>query len=132
MQILKKENWWIWLLLFIFSSGTSNIVLAAMLNLFDKEAWYANWKNWLIGACCLFVPVMIMFGVFVIQLSCLAAAKLKVPGKEIYLSPSIWILLMIVPFIGWALFVVMMMYVLIWTIVMLYRGEGEKYIKENV
>ena len=39
---------------------------------------------------------------------------------------------MIVPFIGWALFVVMMMYVLIWTIVMLYRGEGEKYIKENV
>src|SRR5574344_532783 len=60
MKILKKENWWIWLLLFIFSSGTSTLVLGALLDVFDKEAWYIRWTKkipkWLIiGIIGLFV-----------------------------------------------------------------------------
>ena len=42
MKILKRENWWIWLLLMLFSSGSSNIVLGALLDVYDKNAWYAN------------------------------------------------------------------------------------------
>ena len=45
MEILKKENYWIWLLLFFFSGGSSNLVLGALLDVFDKNAWYAKPKN---------------------------------------------------------------------------------------
>lgn len=127
MNILKKENWWIWLMLFLFSSGGSTIILGALLDVFDKNAWYANWKNWLIAFLCLIFPAFIMAFVFLIQITCLTAAKLEVPGKEIYLSPTIWILLLILPVIGWVLFSVLYLYISIWTIVMLYRGKGEKY-----
>ncbi len=127
MKILKKENWWIWLMLFIFSSSGSTIILGALLDVFDKKAWYANWKNWLIAFLCLIFPLFIMMSVFLVQITCLTASKLEVPGKEIYLSPSIWILLLIIPIIGWILFFVLYMYISIWTIVMLYRGKGEKY-----
>ena len=48
MNILKKENWWIWLLLFLFSEGTSVLVLGAILDVFDKNAWYAKLKYWII------------------------------------------------------------------------------------
>ena len=43
MKILKKENWWVWLLLFLFSEGTSNLVLGALLDVYDKKAWYTKW-----------------------------------------------------------------------------------------
>jgi len=39
MNILKKENWWIWLLLLLFSNGTSPLVLGALLNVYNKDAW---------------------------------------------------------------------------------------------
>lgn len=38
MQILKKENWWIWLLLLLFSSGSSPLVLGALLNVYNKNS----------------------------------------------------------------------------------------------
>ena len=63
-----------------------------------------------------------------IQLSCNVAAKLDVPGKEIYLSPYVWILCLVVPVIGWIMLMVMLLYIEIWTIVSLYKGNGEKYI----
>lgn len=30
MKILKRENWWIWLLLTLFSQGSSTLVLGAL------------------------------------------------------------------------------------------------------
>lgn len=129
MNILKKENWWVWLLIFLFSNGTGMIVLGALLDVFDKNAWYVNWKYWLIGFLCFVFPVFIMASIFLIQIACKTAAKLDVPGKEIYLSPYIWAVLLIVPILGWILLSVMMIYITIWPIVMLYRGAGEKYIK---
>lgn len=131
MDILKRENWWIWLMLFIFTGGTSTIVLAALLNLFDKKAWYANWKNWLIAFLCLIFPIIIMFYIFIIEMLCKVAAKLKVPGHEIYLSPAIWIVLLIIPIIGWALFMIELIYLVVWIIIMLYRGNGERFIGER-
>ncbi|MDD3187010.1 MAG: hypothetical protein PHD02_00855 [Bacilli bacterium] len=129
MKILKQENWWVWLLLFIFSEGTSNVVLGALLGVFDKNAWYAKWKNWALGLICFIFPAFIMAAVFIIQITCLTAAKLNVKGSEYYLSPFVWLLLLIIPVIGWSLMMIMMAYIYIWTIVALYKGEGNKYAK---
>ncbi len=151
MKILKKENWWIWLLLLIFSQATSILVLGALVDVFDKKAWYAKGKNWLLALLSVFVLFFlipttsvelnfiqaltgsivvpyIMAMVFFVQIVALTAAKLEVPGKEIYLSPYIWLLCLIIPILGWTMLIVMFLYLTIWTVVMLYRGAGEKFI----
>lgn len=128
MKILKRENWWIWLLLLLFSSGSSTLVLGALLDVYDKDAWYTKWQYWVIGLLALALPFTIMLIVFNIEILSKTAAKLNVPGKEIYLSPYIWLILLILPFIGWIFLIVMVIYLYAWTIVMLYRGAGEKYI----
>ena len=92
MELLKKENWWLWLILTIFTGGSNYIFLVVLLDCYDKDAWYANWKYWLIGFLCLVLPATIMFMVFIIEMTCKAASKLEVPGYEIYLSPYIWLL----------------------------------------
>ncbi len=129
MKILKKENWWVWLLLLIFGNGAGNILLGALLDVFDKNAWYAKWQNWLLGFVCFFFPFFIMLTIFYIQINCQVAAKLNVPGKEVYLSPYIWLLLAIIPIFGWIFLPILAIYTTIWPVVMLYRGAGEQYIK---
>lgn len=128
MKILERKNWWIWLLLTLFSQGSSIFVLGALLDVYKKDAWYANWKYWLLGIICLFFPFSIMVIVFTIQILCLTAAKLDVKGKELYLSPYIWILGVIIPFMGWACIAIGFVYLEIAILVELYNGNGEKYI----
>ena len=82
MSLLKRENYWIWLLLLLFSNGTSNICLGAMVGVFDKNAWYAKPKNWILGAVCFIFPVFIMASIFYIQILCETAKKLDVKGSE--------------------------------------------------
>ncbi|MDD2435417.1 MAG: hypothetical protein PHO63_04100 [Bacilli bacterium] len=150
MKILKRENWWIWLILLLLSQTTSILVLGALLGVYDKKAWYAKGKNWywalvsvlilflimletmettfvLIFSASIMVPYLMVL-VFYFQILCLTAAKLEVPGKEIYLSPYIWLLCLIIPILGWVMFMVMFLYLIIWMIVMLRRGSGEQYI----
>ena len=129
MKILKRENWWIWLLLTLFSQGASTLVLGALLDVYKKEAWYANWRYWLFGLLCLFFPFMIMVAVFTIQILCETAAKLDIPGHEIYLSHYLWVLAAIIPIIGWACIGVGLIYLEVFSIVNLYYGKAEKYIK---
>lgn len=129
MKVLKKENWWAWLLLMLGSEGTSTFVLGALLDVYKKDAWYAKWYYWLIGVICFLFPAGIMLCVFSIQILSLVAAKLDVNGKEIYLSPYIWILGLIVPIIGWIAIFALIIYLEIGVIVRLYKGAGEKYIK---
>ena len=129
MNLLKRENYWIWIILLIFSNGASNIVLGALLDLFDKKAWYAKPKNWLLGFVCFIFPAFIMFIVLQIEMLCKVNAKLKTPGSELYLSPYVWIACLIVPIIGWILFFVTLLYLSIWPIVMIHRGNAEKFIK---
>ncbi|HPF83250.1 MAG TPA: hypothetical protein PLV83_03665 [Bacilli bacterium] len=129
MNILKKENWWVWLLIMFFSSGTGVIVLAALLDCYDKDEWYAQKKYWLIALACLIFPVSIMAMVFVLTMLCRVCAKLNVPGKELYLSPYVWLLFLIIPIIGWIFILVTVLYLNIWHVVALYKGEGEQYIK---
>lgn len=166
MKILKKENWWIWFLLFLFSSGTSNLVLGALLDVYREEAWYAKWikkiPKWLLvslpflyflcfiilgltGAASggeltgttFFVAAIMSFAflfiwicvmVFFVQILCQTSAKLEVPGHEFYLSSYVWILCLIIPYIGWVFVPVMLLYLNIANIIMLYRGKGEKFL----
>lgn len=127
MNLLKRENWGIWLLLLLLSSGSSTVVLSAMFDMFDKNAWYAKWYYWVIGLV-LVIPFPIMFYVFYIDMTCKAAAKLEVKGKEYYLSPYVWIIMLIIPFIGWITFIVLYLYINIAILVNLKNGKGEKYI----
>ena len=152
MKILKRENWWFWLLLQIVSNGSSLFVLGALLDIYDKKAWYAKWKNWFIPfviwlvICMIMIisgkvhinissiistilmPTMIMYFILDVQVMSQVAAKLNVPGKELYLSSYIWLICLIIPIIGWIMLIVMLIYLEVWPLVMLYRGEGEKYI----
>lgn len=127
MKILKKENWWVWLLLFLFSEGSSNLVLGALLDVYDKNAWYTKWYIWVIGLV-LIIPFGIMITAFTLEILSKTAAKLDVKGSEYYLSPYIWIILIIIPFIGWIAFVALMLYLEIAILVKLHAGNGEKYI----
>jgi uncharacterized membrane protein YhaH (DUF805 family) len=127
MKILKKENWWVWLLLLLFSQGSSNFVLGALLDVYDKKAWYTRWYIWVIGLV-LIIPFGVMITVFTLQILSKTAAKLDVKGSEYYLSPYIWIILIIIPFIGWIAFAALTLYLEIAILVKLHAGNGEKYI----
>lgn len=168
MELLKKENWWIWLMLAFLSGGSSILVLGALLDLYDHEAWYYRWMKKfpkgvvivvgiIIGFVALFSPFILSFMavvdipqtnflpfmilsillfiymlvslvllIFQIQILAQVNAKLQTPGSEIYLSPYVWILGLIIPIIGWIMLLVMYVYLQIWYLVMLYRnGESQ-------
>lgn len=127
MKLLKKENWWIWLLLFIFNEGTSIICLGALLDVYDKKSWYTKWYIWIIGLI-LIIPITVMIITFNIQILSRSAQKLDVKGSDYYLSPYIWIILLIIPIVGWIILIVLIFYLYIAVIVKLYKGCGEKYI----
>lgn len=124
MKILKKENWWIWLLLALFGGGSSVIILGALLDVYDKNAWYTKWYIWVLGI----LAFNIAPSVFCLQITCKTAAKLDVKGHEYYLSPYIWIILLIIPVIGWITFIALLLYINIAILVKLHAGNGEKYI----
>ncbi len=114
-------------MLLIFSGGSSTIVLGALLNVFDKNTWYCKWYIWVIGFV-LVLPFAVMLYTFQISLIAKTAAKLDVKGKDYYLSPYVWIILIIIPFIGWIIFGILYFYLIIDIIVKLHDGNGEKYI----
>lgn len=124
MKILKKENWWIWLLLALFGGGSSVIILGALLDVYDKNAWYTKWYIWVLGI----LAFNIAPSVFCLQITCKTAAKLDVKGHEYYLSPYIWIIFLIIPVIGWITFIALLLYINIAILVKLHVGNAEKYI----
>ena len=126
MSLLKQKYWYISLILTLCVGDVYSVILAYMLDLFDKDAWYTKWYYWFLGVICLVFPVFIMFAIFEMQMLVKVCEKLSVPGSEIYGSVYTWILCLIVPIIGWILLLVMYIYLNVWKIVMLYKGEGEK------
>ncbi|MFV0249461.1 MAG: hypothetical protein ACK5HP_00245 [Bacilli bacterium] len=128
MKLLKKENWLVNLILMILSEGFYAFILGHYLKVYKKDAWYRNKFYWIFGTLLFFFPVLIMFSIFNIQIMCSISKKLEVPGSEIYCSPYVWILCLILQVIGWSLFIIMLIYILIWPSVMIYRGNAEQYI----
>lgn len=129
MSIVKKENWWLCLIINIFTLGLFFFVLAYAFHLYDKNAWYHNKWYWILGAICLIFPVFVMLLVFNIQMIVKTANALKVPGSQIYTLPYFWILGIIIPIIGWAILIAFYIYLLIWPNFMLKKGNGEELIK---
>ena len=128
MKIIKKENWWVWLLLLLFSYGTSNIVLGALLDVYDKNAWYTKRIYWFSAAICFIFPVILMFIIFLIQISVKVAHSLNVDGDKIYDNVYAWILCLIIPIVGWIMLIVMYLYINVFSAVAIYNGNGEKYL----
>lgn len=127
MKILKKEYWWCFLLLF-FSGGTAITLLGALLDVFDENSWYAKWYIWLIGII-LILPFVVMISAFYIEILSKISAKLEISGSDYYLSPYIWIILFIIPFIGWIFLIILILYLIINILIKLHSGAGEIYIK---
>lgn len=123
--MLKKENWFIYFIMMIFTFGGYIIIPASQLKLFQKDKWYSNYKYWLFGALALFLPVFIMLVVLVIEMTVEVALKLKVDGSDIYGNPYVWIGLLIVPVIGWVLFLVMYIYLHFYIVINIKKGVLE-------
>ena len=129
MDLLKKENWGICLFLNLITGGIFYFVIAYFIKCYNKDAWYKKWQYWVFGTLCLVFPVFIMLMIFMIQINCQVASKLNVPGEKIYNTPYTWIILFIIPVLGWTLLIIMSIYVFIWPNIKLAQGEGEKYLK---
>lgn len=125
MGLLKKENWLVCLILTFLTQGVFIFVLGYFLKVYDKNAWYAKWYYWLIGCLLCFMPIIFMLTIFTIQISIEVSKKLEVPGSNIYSLPYTWILCLIVPIIGWSLFIIMELYITIWPSIMIKQGKGE-------
>ena len=122
MKLLKKNNFWIYLILNVITFGIFNIFIAAKLKLKDEDAWYSKWQYWFFGTCCLLFPVIIMFIVYVIEMNCKVCSKLKVSGSNIYSIPYSWILFIIIPIVGWVLLITMYLYVIIMPSIKVLQG----------
>ncbi len=129
MSLLKRENWFVNLLLLLMTQGFYGFALAHFLKQYKKDAWYHDYRYWVAAVLCFFFPVLLLGIIFMVQMLSSVAVKLNVPGKEIYGYPYAWILCLIVPIVGWTLLIVMWIYILVWTSVSLAHGEGEAYIE---
>ena len=129
MNLLKKENWWMWLLLFVITGGSAFIFLGYLLGCFDKKAWYNKPKNWIMGLVILVLPFIVMMSIFTIEMTCKSAKKLDVSNSEIYLYPVILLLMLCIPIIGWVIFIATIIYLVVSILIKLKNGEAEKYIE---
>lgn len=129
MKYLKKEKWFLCFILNILTFGMFTFYIAKKLNVYDKNAWYCNFSYWIISFLLGIVPALFLFIVFNIEISSKVCKKLSVPFEKYYSYPYIWILFLVVPVIGWSLFIVLYIYVHFWYVLYIKRGYGEKYKK---
>lgn len=127
-MLLNKKNWWIYLLFNIMTFGLINFIIADMMEIYDKNAWYTKKIYWLGALICFILPVIIMFIVFLIQISVEVAHSLNVDGDKIYDNVYVWILCLIIPIVGWIMLIVMYLYINVFSAVAIYNGEGAKYL----
>lgn len=123
--MLKKENWFIYFIMMIFTFGGYIVIPASQLKLFQKDKWYSNYKYWLFGSLSLVFPVFIMLVILIIEMTVEVALKLKVDGSDIYGNPYVWIGLLILPVIGWVLFLVMYIYLHFYIVINIKKGVLE-------
>lgn len=123
MKLLKKNNFWIYLILNVITCGIFNLYIARKLNLKKDDEWYSKWQYWFFGTVCLIFPVFLMFIVYVVQMNCKVCNKLKVSGSNIYNIPYSWILFIIIPIVGWALLITMCLYVIIMPSIKVLQGS---------
>lgn len=126
MGLLKKENWIINLVMCIFTLGGYIVIPASLLNLYEKDEWYSNLKYWICGLIMLVFPIIIMLFVLAIQMTVKVAKLCKIDGENIYGNVYVWIILLIIPIIGWILFIVIYIYLHFFIILKIKDGALEK------
>lgn len=129
MSLLKRENWFVYCIVTFFTSGLYTFALAYDLGLYEKGAWYTKWYNWVLGVILFIYPAILMFLILQIKLQIEVCKKLNVKGSCVYGLPYTWILCLIVPILGWSIFLVMLLHITYYPAVMIHKGEGEKLIK---
>ena len=128
--MIKKDKWWVWLIGFLINTSCSIFILSNILGVLDKKEWYAKWYLWLIGAI-LMIPFPIMIIAFIINITAKCAEKLDVWASEFYTSPYAWIMMLVIPIVGWASFIVFYFYMLISILINLYNGYGENLLTKT-
>ncbi len=128
MELLnKKENWWIWLLIFLIGSNVYSLFLGVSTDIYEKEGrWYNKTIYWIIGVLLFFLPFLIMLIVLSIEAQIKSSKKLGVAGANIYESPYIWIILIIIPIIGWIAFMLLYTYLIIASLIEIKKGKLEQ------
>ena len=129
MKMLKRKNYLLCLFLNIITLGLFTFYIAKKLKIYEKDSWYSNKYYWILSFICGIIPGILMFFIFYIEIGCKVCKKLSVPLDIFYNYPYFWIVSIIIPVVGWTLFVVMTIYVHTWYVVYIKRGYGEKYIK---
>jgi hypothetical protein len=114
-----------------FTSGLYTFALAYDLKLYEKDSWYTKWYYWLIGILFFIFPAVIMFLTFKIKMQIEICKKLNVKGSEIYALPYPWILCLIVPILGWSIFIVMLIHINYYPAVVIYNGDASKLLNEQ-
>lgn len=123
MSLLKKENWFMYIILTFFTFGFFAFVIAKDLNLYEKGAWYTKWYYWFIGFLLMIYPGIIMLIVLNITMQIKICKYLSVPGSDYYAIPYTWLLCLIVPVIGWSTLIVMLLHIYYYPAVMIYKGN---------
>lgn len=121
MDLLKKENWWKYVLLTFLTLGAYAFVIADNLDLYEENAWYTKWYYWVIGVIFI-LPAIVMIISLNIIMQIKICKKLNVPGVNYYGLPYTWMLCLIVPLIGWSSLIVMLIHIYYYPAAMIYRG----------
>lgn len=129
MKYLRRKYWFICFLFNLVSLGMFTFYIGKKLDVYEKDAWYFNLSFWIISFLLGIIPSIFLFILFNIEIGCKVCKKLSVPFEKYYSYPYIWILFLIIPVVGWSLFIVLYIYVHFWYILYLKRGYGEKFIK---
>ena len=126
-MVLKRNKAIIWLLLSIITCNISVLFLGKKLKVYDKNAWYTRWYYWVLGIFFGIFPAIVMLFIFIVQTNIKVCGKLDVPGYELYRYPYVWIGCLIVPILGWTIFLVLLIYLYVMYLIRLFQGKGEKY-----
>lgn len=122
--MLKKKYGILWFILSIISCNLSAFWLGSLLDVYDENSWYTKWYYWVLGILCGFIPALIMLFIFNLQITNKICVKLGVAGSEIYNYPYVWILSFVIPFVGWVVFITLIIYTRLWSCVRICEGAA--------
>lgn len=117
---MKIKHPFLWFILSIITCNISILFLGKKLKVYKENAWYTKWYYWVLGTIFGFLPGLIMLFIFIVQTNVKICDLFSVGGREIYTLPYVWIGLLITPFIGWILFIVLLLYIYIMYIINLF------------
>lgn len=129
MKLLKRKYSILWFVLSIITFNISNLFLGSLLDVYKEDAWYTKWYYWVLGVFFGIIPALVMLGILILQINVKIAMKFNVAGENIYGYPYVWIGCLIIPVLGWTIFIILALYIYVWIMIGLFSGKGEKYIK---